>query len=121
MRMAPVGLYHALSHDQPWQRGDGRGAFDMGCDFAALTHGHPTGYLAAGAFAATIGAVASGVTLPEALEIATCELIRREHHEETLAAIQQAVFTANSGARSADVTESLGGGWVAEEALAIGI
>ena len=43
MRIAPVGLL-----DGP------RDVFALGCDLAALTHGHPSGYLTAGAMALLI-------------------------------------------------------------------
>src|SRR5690606_8870252 len=43
MRIAPVGL---VFRD--------RTAFRIGCELAAITHGHPTGYLASGVFAAII-------------------------------------------------------------------
>lgn len=43
MRVAPVGLL-ASADD----------AFDLGCEIAALTHGHPSGYLASGALALLI-------------------------------------------------------------------
>ena len=58
MRMAPVGL---IVDCPPL-------AFKMGCEFAALTHGHPTGYLAAGCFAAIICSLREGMTLENALE-----------------------------------------------------
>ena len=46
MRVAPVGLY-----EQNPER-----AFDLACEIAAITHGHPTGCLAAGCLAAIIAA-----------------------------------------------------------------
>src|SRR4051794_25508275 len=49
MRVAPVGL--VASPDL---------AFSLGADVAAITHGHPSGYLAAGAFALVIAEVMNG-------------------------------------------------------------
>lgn len=121
MRMAPVGLFDAKNTQGKWEAGAGQWAFDMGRDFAALTHGHPTGYLAAAAFAVIIGALASGVPLEEAISIAKARLIREEHHHETLLAINRAVEAATASPASAETVETLGGGWVAEEALSIGI
>ena len=63
MRMAPVGLFDAKNTQGQWEAGAGQWAFEQGRDFAALTHGHPSGYLAAAAFAVIIGALASGGAL----------------------------------------------------------
>ena len=121
MRMAPVGLLDAKNSPGRWEAGAGQWAFKMGRDFAALTHGHPTGYLAAATFAVIIGALASGAPLGEAISIAKALLIREEHHHETLVAINRAVEAAAAGPASAETVETLGGGWVAEEALSIGL
>jgi ADP-ribosylglycohydrolase len=96
MRIAPVGL---LGGDR----------FDLACDVAALTHGHPTGYLAAGAFAEILARVVDGASLPAALDAAERRLRERPGHEETLAALRAAR------------TRAPGGGRVAEEALAIAV
>ncbi len=121
MRMAPVGLFDAKGNEGAWQIGAGRWSFDMACDFAALTHGHPTGFLTAGVFAVIIGALATGAPIAQAVEIAVHCLIRREHSDETLRAIRRAQAAAADGDPSAEVVERLGGGWIAEEALSIGI
>jgi hypothetical protein len=49
MRVAPVGLV-------------AREPFDLGYKIAALTHGHPSGWLAAGALAEMVARVAGAVT-----------------------------------------------------------
>lgn len=121
MRMAPVGLFDAKDREGKWEIGSGEWSFEMGRDFAALTHGHPTGFLTAGAFAVIIAALASGASLKEAVEIACHQLVRHEDHEETLRAISHAMEAAATGGVSAETVEGLGGGWVAEEALAIGL
>ena len=53
MRAAPAGLMAA-----GW--GDGGDSFRRGCEIAALTHGHPSGYLAAGFLALAIERLAAG-------------------------------------------------------------
>lgn len=121
MRMAPVGLFAVRNSYDRWEPDAGQWAFDRGREFAALTHGHPTGYLAAAAFAVIIAALASGVPLPEAIFLAETPLSREKHHEETLRGIKQAIAVAAAGPASAERVESLGGGWVAEEALSIGL
>ena len=102
MRAAPAGLTGL--HDP----------FGLGTMAAAVTHGHPTGFLTAGFFAKTIAGLLAGDTLDGALDAATGELRQHPGHEETLAAVTAA------REHTGDV-EALGGGWVAEEALAIAI
>jgi ADP-ribosylglycohydrolase len=113
MRVAPVGMAFAGEDDI------GR-TFDLASNIAAITHGHPTGYLAAGAFAVVVSAVLVGNPLPAAIAEAKDQLRRRQDHGETLGAIEQAEMLAASGAHSFD-QEQLGEGWIAEEALAIAL
>jgi ADP-ribosylglycohydrolase len=108
MRVAPIA---ALPGD--W--------FEVGARAAALTHGHPSGYLSAGALAHIVGECVRGVPLPDALEHAKAVLVTWDDHEETLRAIDAAVALASSGDVTAEALETLGGGWVGEEALAIGL
>lgn len=108
MRVAPVGL---MAHDP----------FGLGCDVAALTHGHPSGFLAAGAFALMIGAVYRGASVDDALTKAEAALERHEESEEVLAALRAARRAAAEAPASPETVETLGEGWVAEEALAIAV
>lgn len=110
MRVAPVGLVS-----------QGREAFRLGVACAAITHGHPTGYLAAGAFALVIAELRRGRDLPQALRTATSELARWPGHEETIRAIEAAVALVSRATPGPEDLEALGGGWTAEEALAIGL
>ncbi|MBT7087483.1 ADP-ribosylglycohydrolase family protein [bacterium] len=111
MRMAPVGL----AYD------DAEKAFHFGCKLAALTHGHPTGYLAAGTFAALISLIISGYPLTEAIEDSTLILKADKNHEETLREIGNAVDTVGKLTPGPEVIEDIGAGWIAEEALAISL
>lgn len=123
MRAAPVGFLFGnarrFGKDGPAE------AFAMSVEIAALTHGHPSGQLPAGVLAAVIHGVAfEGQTLDEALDVATGllrERSQRQEGEETLAALAKARRLALAGEPSAERVESLGGGWVAEEALAIAV
>lgn len=108
MRIAPVGLAFAE-------------AFDLGCDIAALTHGEPGGYLAAGCFAQIIADVCRGADLRAAIAHAQDLLAAEPGHGRTLGAIQSAVALSAAGDPSAARLETLGEGWVAEEALAIAL
>ena len=109
MRVAPVGLVAAAP-------------FRLGVDAAALTHTHPSGYLAAGAFAEIIGRLVHGETLLRGIAAAQRQLPRWDGHEETALAIDAAVDLAVSEPEATPETVSrLGEGWVAEEALAISL
>ena len=109
MRVAPVALARF------WN------PFDLGCDVAAITHGHPSGWLPAGFLAHVIRSVLDGATPREAIASARARLVERESHAETLAAVIAALREAARGSPSAERVESLGGGWTGEEALAIAI
>ena len=119
MRMAPVGLFvHGLEEAVPEHA---RNAFDLGCRFAGITHGHPAGQHAAGVLAALIARVLEEVSLPAALDEARGLLKSMDNHEETLAAINLAVRLAEDSGDPDNHLRQLGQGWVAEEALAIAI
>jgi ADP-ribosylglycohydrolase len=108
MRVAPLGAVPT-------------GWFELGARAAALTHGHPSGYLSAGVLAHLVGELVRGRGLPEAIERARSELVAWPRHEETVRALDAAVTLASSGPVTAEALEMLGGGWVGEEALAIGV
>lgn len=111
MRMAPVGLVGPAL--------DAEARFRLGCELAALTHGHPSGYLAAGAFAQIVGALCDGGALVDAVHHAVASLAAWPGHEECTAALRAAI--ALEGPPTPERVERLGEGWVAEEALAIGV
>jgi len=109
MRVAPVGL--ACLEDP----------FAVGCELAALTHGHPTGQLAAGAMAQLVAELVEGAGLHDAVQRVLARLAVEPEHEETSRTLGMAVDLARHGRPSASAVSSLGRGWVAEEALAIGV
>lgn len=111
MRSAPFGFT---------DRG-ARHSFEAAARCAQITHGHPTGYYAAGAFAAMISFLVDGESLRDAVLRGMDLLARYPGHEETTAALHKAVELAAGGAATPAKVESLGGGWVAEEALAIAV
>ncbi|WP_329307211.1 ADP-ribosylglycohydrolase family protein [Streptomyces sp. NBC_01260] len=111
MRSAPFGL-----------TGQNAGAsFGLAARCAQITHGHPTGAYAAGALAAIVSHLLDGDSLPGSVLRAMELLARHPGHEETTAALRAAFELAAQGAPSAEKVESLGAGWVAEEALAIAV
>ena len=108
MRIAPAGF----PPGQP---------FRLGCDLAALTHGHPTGWLAAGFLAQLVHEVAEGGSIEEGALRALEVLRRQPGHEETSLAVERAIELSRASRGTAEEVESLGQGWVADEALAIAL
>jgi ADP-ribosylglycohydrolase len=109
MRAAPCGLVN-------W---DEEHVFKLGVASAALTHGHPSGHLAAGALAIIVRKLCEGRPLDVALDAAIEVVAFHDGCDEVRDALHHARALAASG-RAADVTP-LGLGWVAEEALAIAV
>lgn len=120
MRVAPVGLlFRHLEDDEGVALQE---AFNLGCELAELTHGHPTGFLTAGVFAGLVLQLLRDASIFEALERIKPLLKARPRHAETLSAIEQAASLARDPAVApATAIRALGEGWVAEEALAIGL
>ena len=119
MRVAPVGLY-------AWHRRAEEGSaiefFNVASDISGLTHGHPTGQWPAGVLALLLMRCLDGIPLTDSLKEAKEILKTKGRYQETLNAIQVAEGLATSGLPpGAEQVEKLGGGWIAEEALAISI
>jgi ADP-ribosylglycohydrolase len=110
MRTAPAGLAFT-----------GKRAFEMGARFAAMTHGHPSGYLSAGFVAEMIAWIIDGRSLEDSVESAMETLVGYSGHEETLRAVDQALELATAADAPMDVIPRLGEGWVGEEALSISL
>jgi ADP-ribosylglycohydrolase len=108
MRSAPFGL----AQFDP---------FETAARCSYLTHGHPTASLSAGAFASIIHDLVHGDSLEHAVRHALDRLPGYPAHEETLSALRTAVHLAGGSQPTAEAVESLGAGWVAEEALAIAV
>jgi ADP-ribosylglycohydrolase len=84
-------------------------------------HGHPTGCLAAGAFAIIIEELSRGVDLESAARSALQRVRRREQSGETTESLCWAIDFAENEPASAETVKRLGRGWVADEALAISV
>jgi ADP-ribosylglycohydrolase len=121
MRTAPAGLLAARINSGD-DAGTVRMAFELGCMAAALTHGHPSGYYPAGCLAAVIATIICGGEIRDGVEAGLGFLEGRAGSSETMAALTRSVELWEMGVEpSPETIESLGGGWVGEEALAIGI
>ncbi len=113
MRVAPIGWFDQFSDKE---------VFDVGARAAALTHGHPTGYLASGMMSAIIHSLMKGKTLKDAVKGTLTILEGWSDHKETLVAVTQAMELAEDDTISThEAVTKLGEGWIAEEALAIGL
>jgi len=112
MRAAPVGLF---LHKNP------TAAFHTGAEIAAITHGHPTGYLATGAFAMIIAEIINNKSIKASINSSVEILKGYAHHEETLAAIQKAIELSATDISHETAIREIGEGWIAEEALAIAL
>ena len=113
MRVAPVGLWSELSDEE---------AFELAARCAAQTHGHPSGYLSAGALASIVRNLLGGLG-PDRCAERSIEIARNwPGADETVAAIEHARALAGQRiADHADALAQLGEGWVGGEALAIGL
>lgn len=112
MRVAPAGLYFFRDSER---------AFRMAAEFAAITHTHHTGYLAAGALGAMIAELTCGADVAEALDVALYILRGYDGCMETYRALDHARSLDASDVSPLEAVRRLGQGWVAEETLAIAV
>lgn len=66
-------------------------AFKFGCQTAALTHAHPSGYLSAGFLALATEEIVSGASLEDSIRTAKQCLITQPDHKEMLDAVEKAI------------------------------
>lgn len=110
MRVAPVGLMYKSKR-----------AFQIACECAAITHGHPSGYISAGIFACIIAEIILGNDIETSVNIALGISKDYEGHEECIATIKKAIELAGSTIHTKEAINQIGEGWVGEEAIAIAI
>ncbi|RAG84849.1 ADP-ribosylglycohydrolase family protein [Streptacidiphilus pinicola] len=111
MRSAPFGLL-GLGPER---------SFQLASDCAQLTHGHPTGYVAAGAFAALVDRLVAGAEPRAAVAATIAQTAASAGGAETVAALERAVRLADEEQPGFDAVERVGLGWIAEECLAIAV
>ena len=121
MRAAPAGIFYNNHAEK---------AFISGCELSILSHGHPTGYIAAGAFAMIISLVLSKTPLIEAVrrtvsylktESIKIDFITPRNTYETVKALEKTLSFYEKQHLENQSFSQLGEGWTAEEALSIGI
>ncbi len=109
MRAAPIALWSD----------DLAEVFRLGAESAALTHGHPSGYLSSGCFAVIVHELLHGKPLLDAVATARAELVKHPGHEEQSAALDAAL--AMPGPPTPEKLERLGQGNVGETALSMSV
>lgn len=112
-RVAPVGLYFY---------NDTKKAFDMGCRAAAITHGSPVGYIAAGCYAALIAEIVSGAEIEDAVHTVIDLLSGVKDGEILKKTLQYALeLVGNESVEPRAAVKKMGYGFEAYEALAIAV
>ncbi|KJK42079.1 crystallin J1 [Lentzea aerocolonigenes] len=109
MRAAPVAVWSS----------DVREVFSLAAETARITHHHPSGYLSAGVLAVIVQELLRGADLLSAVAVSRAELVRWDGHEEQTTLLDKVVSLGPLTPE--EIESSLGGGWVGEEALAIGL
>ncbi len=115
MRVAPVGIWF-----------EGEKAYRFGKAISELTHRHPTASISAGCLAYIMSQLFAGESLKQAV-IQALGMVEEDEknlgvHGETSDAVKMALKLAEGDTRpSPELIESMGGAWIAEEALAIAL
>lgn len=110
MRVAPAGLFY-----------DKDEAFKFAMDYAAITHGHPSGYLSAGALAYLIALLIEGNEIEPAVDNTLLKLESFENHEEITQYIEKARILFRDDIPKEEAIPLIGSGWTGGEALGISI
>jgi ADP-ribosylglycohydrolase len=123
MRVHPVGIAFY---------NDARKAFMIGMQIAALTHGHPNGYIPSGFMAALVAGLVSGKSLKISFKEAwllldSKDVIDQNDAADTKTVLKNACESPVSGDhgmiidREVGQSNTNGGGWLGHDALAIAI
>lgn len=123
MRVAPVALY---LNRAPKGKGSISKVDSLGAHVASLTHGHPLGYMPAAALAHIINRlVYSDMTIKQAVRDAIRGMEKhyegKDYLDDMINLMELALDLAQNDDSDVNNIAVLGGGWVAEETLAISI
>ncbi|MEY4968587.1 MAG: hypothetical protein RLZZ261_358 [Bacteroidota bacterium] len=112
MRIAPL----AYGIDNRWE------AFKTACKFAAMTHGHPDGYVSAGALTSILYGILRGESIRQSV-VTTLEMLDQVNarDSDTYRKLTMAVTWAETEPRKRERVEDLGRGFTGEEAVAIAV
>lgn len=113
MRAHPTGL----AFDN-YQR-----AYQIGVDSAALTHGHPNGYIPAGFLGALISQLVRGQSFDQAMGYVGRYISKQDQSSKTMTGIVRTILasTDDDSFEVIDQRVGGGGGWLGHDALAIAI
>lgn len=111
-RVAPVGLF---LHD------NSSAAFAVAARLAAITHGNPTGYLAAGTYACILAEVLNGKDLDEAVRNALFELKQYSYIDEVNDVLEYALHLSECRDDWKQCVGMIGEGNTAEDVLALAV
>lgn len=118
MRVAPAGIILADLFEA-------KQIAEVGAEIAALTHGHPLGYIPAAALTSMIAALFHGAEIKEAVTDSvklTLDMFSGAPHIGEFDSVMNfAVNLAAENISDLEAIEQIGEGWVAEEALAIAV
>ncbi len=110
LRTAPVGLAFPPGM-----------AFREGTDYAAMTHGHASAYLAAGFLSEMVSQILEVPSLQDAIELSIEQLVAFDNHQDLLKHIERALEESNNQDSIRESIQRLGEGVTAAEVLSIGI
>lgn len=100
-------------------------AFDWGVKQAAITHGHPSGFLSAGAYSALAYQLIYNPekSISECVENILPILKKYEDSNEMIETINKTITSIknNTTLKHDDLTKALGEGWVGEESFALAV
>lgn len=96
-------------------------AFREGADYAALTHGHPSSYFAAGFLSEIISHLLEYKSLQDAVELSIEQLTVFENHGDLLRQLEKTLELYIDQASIEESIVVLGGGVAAAEVLAVGV
>ena len=121
MRVAPIGLYFIERRETI------DSAARIGAEAAAVTHGHELGYIPAAALVHIIYSLASGrhSDILSAGQDSMSSMKRlfpnAQHMDEFQSVMEKAIALSESDITDVVAIHQIGGGWVAEETLAIAV
>lgn len=96
-------------------------AFREGADYAALTHGNPSAYFAAGFFAEMIAQILEGKSLQDAVELSIEVLTGFDQHTELLKHLETALEAFIDQSPAEESIGRIGDGVTAPQVLSLGL
>ncbi|WP_432249105.1 ADP-ribosylglycohydrolase family protein [Streptomyces sanyensis] len=112
VRSAPFGLLVGWEPELVCQ---------LAVECAAQTHGHPTAYLSAGAFAVVVHGLARGETLDGSVQRALALLAARPGHQPVTDGLREALGAVRQGIPGPGRVADLAGSGYAEEVLSVAV